>query len=114
MKKLLAAAAGIIVLTLPALATAAGYEPVVVRLNGGFWVAFETVFRGLVNVMLLWAMPIAVTLFVFGAFRMAASGGSDNAITQAKSIMKGSLIGFAIIAGSYLILSSILYIIAGS
>ncbi len=110
-QKLLASVAGIGAFLVPVLARAA-YEPIVVPVNAGFAVSFESVFKGLMDVMLMWAMPIAVALFTYGAFRMAASGGGD--IAPAKSIMKASLVGFAIIAGSYLILSTIVYIIAGA
>ena len=44
---------------------------------------------------------IALTIFLAGAFMMVISGGHDTMLQNAKKAMKGSLIGFALITGSY-------------
>lgn len=44
---------------------------------------------------------IAVTIFLVGAFMMVISAGQDTLLQAGKRAMKGSLIGLALIAGSY-------------
>lgn len=44
---------------------------------------------------------IALTIFLAGAFIMVISAGQDTLLQAGKRAMKGSLIGMAIIAGSY-------------
>lgn len=44
---------------------------------------------------------IAVTIFLVGAFMMVISAGQDTMLQAGKRAMKGSLIGLALIAGSY-------------
>ena len=44
---------------------------------------------------------IAVAIFVVGAFLMTISAGNDTLLQAAKRALKGSLIGIAIVTGSY-------------
>jgi len=44
---------------------------------------------------------IALTIFLVGAFMMVISAGQDTMLQAGKRAMKGSLIGLALIAGSY-------------
>ena len=47
------------------------------------------------------AGAIALSIFVVGAFLMVISAGNDTLLQAAKRAMKGSLIGIALVAGSY-------------
>jgi len=44
---------------------------------------------------------IAMSIFLVGTFRMVISAGNDSELQAAKGMMKGSLIGIAIVSGSY-------------
>lgn len=70
------------------------------------------ILNGLVNVMLFWAAPIATVLFLIGAFWLTASGGNENAKDKGKKIMQGAAIGLAIILGSWMIISTVVYYLA--
>jgi hypothetical protein len=64
-----------------------------------------------VNVLLYWSSFVALTLFIVGGVMMIGSGGSDALLSSGRKIMKGSLIGFAIVLASWMILSTVLYFI---
>ncbi len=70
------------------------------------------ILNGIVNVMLFWAMPLATVLFLIGAFMLVASGGNDTTKDKAKKIMEASLVGLAIILSSWMILSTVVYLLA--
>ena len=65
----------------------------------------------IVNLLLYWSSFVAAMLFIVGGILMIGSGGSDTFLSTGKKIMKGSLIGFAIVLGSWMILSTVLYFI---
>jgi hypothetical protein len=72
----------------------------------------ETILTGIVDVLLLWAGVVTTAVFLLGALLMVASGGSDTYLSAGKKIMKAAAIGLAIILGSWMILSTIVYIIS--
>lgn len=70
-----------------------------------------SVMGNVVNVLLYWSGFVALTLFIVGGVLMIGSGGSDALLSSGKKIMKGSLIGYAIVLMSWMILSTVLYFI---
>ena len=54
---------------------------------------------------------IALSIFVVGAFLMVISAGNDTLLQAAKRAMKGSLIGLALIVGSYGIYRTIVFLV---
>jgi hypothetical protein len=72
-----------------------------------------SILRGIVNVLLAWSGLVATGLFLIGAFLMVASGGSEANLAAGKKIMKAALIGLAIILASWMILSTVIWFIAG-
>lgn len=65
----------------------------------------------IVDLLLYWSGFVSITLFIVGGLLMIGSGGSDTFLSTGKKIMKGSLIGLAIVLGSWMILSTVLYFI---
>jgi hypothetical protein len=59
------------------------------------------------------AFFVVVSVFLVGAFRMTASGGRESEITKGKTLMTSSLIGLAIITGSFMILSTFIRFLVG-
>jgi hypothetical protein len=57
--------------------------------------------RSLNDAFFLAAASIALAVFVIGAFLMVISAGNDENLQRAKRAMKGSMIGLALITGSY-------------
>lgn len=64
------------------------------------------IMEGFVNVLLGWSALVATTLFMLGAILMVGSGGEEKYLTSGKAIMKASMMGFAVIMSSWLILST--------
>ncbi len=60
------------------------------------------------------AVFIVVAVFLIGAMYMTASGGQESVLTKGKTLMKSSLIGLAIISGSFMILSTFIRFLMGS
>jgi len=54
---------------------------------------------------------IALSIFVVGAFLMVISAGNDTLLQAAKRAMKGSLIGLALVVGSYGIYRTIVFLL---
>lgn len=52
---------------------------------------------------------IAMTIFLVGAFRMVISAGSDSELQAAKAMMKGALIGIALVSGSFGIYRTVVF-----
>ena len=52
---------------------------------------------------------IAMTIFLVGAFRMVISAGNDSELQSAKGMMKGALIGIALVSGSYGIYRTVVF-----
>ncbi len=69
------------------------------------------IMQGFVNVLLGWSALVAMTLFMLGAILMVGSGGEEKFLTSGKAIMKASMMGFAVIMSSWLILSTVIYFI---
>ncbi len=90
---------------------AAHAEPLTI--STGVTSTIPSIFGGIVNLLLLWSGVVATALFLLGAILMVGSGGNDATLSNGKKIMKASLIGLAIILGSWLILSTTIYFIAG-
>lgn len=80
-----------------------------IKVDTGVRTTVDKLFGGIVNTLFVWAFAIATAIFLIGALFMVASGGEENVLTNAKRLMKGSLIGFAIVLGSWMILSTFLY-----
>ena len=74
-------------------------------------ITVSSVIGKIVDVLLYWSGFVALTLFIIGGVMMIGSGGSDALLSSGKKIMKGALIGYAIVLGSWMILSTVLYFI---
>ena len=68
-------------------------------------------FARLHDVFFLAAGAIAVTIFLVGAFMMVISTGNDSILQNAKRAMKGSLIGAALVAGSYALYRIVIFLL---
>lgn len=71
-----------------------------------------TILSGIVNVLLLWSGVVTTAVFLLGALLMVVSGGNDTYLSSGKKIMKAAAIGLAIILGSWMILSTVVYFIS--
>lgn len=58
------------------------------------------------------AIIVSVILFLIGAFYTVLYAGKEDKVKTGKDIMIGSLIGLAIIYGSYAILRTLFYMLA--
>ncbi len=70
-----------------------------------------SILQGFVNVLFGWAALVATALFMLGSILMVGSGGEEKYLSAGKAIMKSSMIGFAIVLSSWLILSTVIYFI---
>ncbi len=100
--------AGLITFLLPASAFA-----VKVSINTGVHTTVPGVLGNVVDVLLGWSGLVATGLFLLGCLLMVASGGNEGTLAAGKKIMKASLIGLAIILGSWMILSTFVFLISG-
>lgn len=66
-------------------------------------------FQQLNNAFFAAAGMIALSIFLYGAFRMVTSAGKDEWLQAGKNAMKYSLIGFALVTGSYGIYRTVVY-----
>ncbi|MEQ1849886.1 MAG: hypothetical protein ABL890_04850 [Candidatus Peribacteraceae bacterium] len=82
------------------------------RIDTGVYSTTETILTGIVDVLLLWSGVVTTAVFLIGALMMVASGGSDTYLSAGKKIMKAAAIGLAIILGSWMILSTVVFIIS--
>jgi hypothetical protein len=51
--------------------------------------------------------------FMYGGWLMISSAGDHHAVSEARKIMTGTVIALALVLGSYVIVSTILYVIGG-
>lgn len=86
--------------------------PNTVCIDTGVSTTVPGILGGIVNVLLLWSGLLTTALFLLGAILMVGSGGSEASLAAGKKIMKSSLIGLALILGSWLLLSTIVYFLA--
>jgi hypothetical protein len=93
------------------LAVSAACGPGQVCIATGVNSSVPSVLAGLVNVLFGWATLVAVALFMLGSILMVGSGGEEKFLSSGKAIMKASMIGFAIVLSSWLILSTVIYFI---
>jgi hypothetical protein len=88
--------------------------PIVI--NTGVSTSVPQIFAGLINVLLMWSTLVATALLLVGAVMMVGSAGTDEgafSVSNGKKIVKAAIIGLAIILGSWMILSTAVYFIAG-
>ncbi len=64
------------------------------------------IISGLVNVLFYMSAFVTLSVFLLGGFYMVASGGNEQVLGNGKKLMRFSLIGFAIILGSWMLLST--------
>lgn len=84
-----------------------------VLIDTGVNTSVSQILQGLVDIFLRWSITIATAIFLMGAILMVGSGGNDAYLSAGKKLMKASLIGLAIVLASWLILSTVVAIIAG-
>lgn len=85
--------------------------PIIV--DTGVSTTIPTIMDGLLSLMIRWSSLVATAIFLIGATLMVGSGGNDTYLSAGKKLMKASIIGYAIILASWLILSTAVYFIAG-
>ena len=91
------------------LAAWAAYQPIQVQIGTGVQPrTVPQIIAGIVDILHGLAIAVATTTFLIGGIYVVASGGRENVVQNGKSIMKASLIGIAIILGSWMILSTFL------
>ncbi len=71
------------------------------------------ILQGIVNLLLMWSGLVATALFLMGAMIMVGSGGTDKWLSAGKNLMKAALIGFALLLSSWVMISTMVYFIAG-
>ncbi len=72
----------------------------------------DRIITGIVNVLLFWGGGVTTTIFLIGAFMMVGSGGGQF-LDRGKKLMFAALIGYAIILSAWLIMSTVVFFIAG-
>jgi ABC-type nickel/cobalt efflux system permease component RcnA len=82
------------------------------RIDTGVYSTTETILGGIIDVLLLWSGVVTTAVFLIGALMMVASGGSDTYLSAGKKIMKAAAIGLAIILASWMILSTVVFVIS--
>jgi hypothetical protein len=80
--------------------------------NTGVTSTVQTIIQGIVNTLLMWSTYIATAVFLVGAIFMVGSVGSENWSANGKKLMKAAVIGFAIVLGAWLIVSTTVFFIA--
>jgi hypothetical protein len=97
--------------SLTALLSARAYAAVV-TVDTGVHTTVPRIIQGIINVLLMWSGLVATAIFLLGAIFMVGSGGADQTLSAGKRMMKASLIGFALILASWMILSTVVSFIA--
>lgn len=99
----------IALLALPDAAVAA-YQPITnFGINTGVTPrTIPQILAGIINILHALAIAVVTAAFLYGGIMVVASAGRENVVQNGKGIMKSSLIGLAIILGSWVILSTFL------
>lgn len=82
------------------------YAQNVVYIDTGINNTIPGIIAGLVNVLFYLSTFVAFSIFMLGGFYMVASGGNEQILGNGKKLMRFSLVGLAIILGSWLLLST--------
>lgn len=90
----------------PMLAVAQGCPVGFVCVDTGVYGTVPGIIAGLIQVLLILASLVAFTVFLLGGFYTAVSGGNEQTLGNGKKLMKAALIGFALILGSWMLLST--------
>lgn len=77
-----------------------------VYVNTGVQTTIPNIINGLVNVLFYLSTVVTLAIFLLGGFYMVASGGNEQVLGNGKKLMRYSLIGFSIIIGAWMILST--------
>jgi hypothetical protein len=67
------------------------------------------VLGNVINALFVSASAVCVSIFILGAGFMVFSAGNDTPLQRGKGMMTGSLIGLAIIVGSYAIFRTVVF-----
>ncbi len=112
MRSITSVVVGCVSVLLPFFAYAA---PRVVNIKTGIStsVTVISVLTGIVDLLLYWGGTISTSVFLLGAFTMTASAGNDEYVSMGKTMMKSAAIGLAIVLASWMILSTVVFFIAG-
>lgn len=100
-----------IALGISAFVATAAAAPVVI--DTGVQTTIPQAIQGFVDVLLKWSSFVVTGLFLLGAILMVGSGGNDAYLSAGKKIMQSCLIGYAIILASWLVISTVVFFIAG-
>jgi len=73
----------------------------------------ESVFSNILNVASALIILVLFIMFVIGSFNYLTSFGNPEKVKKAQGTLKFAIIGFALFAGSYLILNVVCYLFFG-
>lgn len=68
----------------------------------------------IVNTLTVLAIILTAGMMVYGAIRLMLSGGSEQMVKDAKGIFTSAIIGLIVVLCSWLIINTVMHIIAGS
>ncbi len=77
----------------------------------GLRITFSQLMRNIVGFLASTAVLVCTALFLIGAYLMVFRAYDSNKLDEGKAIMKGALIGLAVILGSYGILRTVLSVL---
>lgn len=69
---------------------------------------FVQLTNNVIDFIIFFASVAAVLLFIYAGFRLVTSGGSEGALTNAKSMFVNVLIGYVILLAAFLIIDTLL------
>jgi hypothetical protein len=73
--------------------------------------SMPTIQANLSNFFLNAASLVSTAVFVLGALLMAMSGGKEQLLENGKRMMKGAVVAFIVIGGSYIILRAVTWLL---
>ncbi len=68
---------------------------------------FVAFVKNIINYLFVIAIPLAVIFIVWGGFVIMTAGGSEEKVKKGKGVITASVIGLAILFGSWLIVTVI-------
>ena len=92
-------------------AAAFALEHRTILMTTGIRVSFATAVQNVVGYLAVSSVAVCTVLFLVGATYLVGSAGQPGPVETGKKLMKGSIIGMAIVLLSYSILRTVLFLI---
>lgn len=83
-----------------------------ITIGTGVSSSIPSIVQGVVNTFLVWSAFIATAVFLIGAVSLVGSMGAEKWSAYGKSLMKAAVIGLAIVLGSWLIVSTVVFFLS--